>query len=268
MFTKTKETKKVSKEIREAIKNKMAEGRIRQILKPQEIPDDKQGMAYKISVLILGSKIEDISIGVKDSISMLEAQIIYTGNGLPQNANTVGICNVLQINKEKLCNIISPEKKDLTKVLNGLENNKVDWSDINIKNIADIIVKVDKKYREKAAWYCSQKFYNDVLESLKFASGSDKKVKDDGFLGYPVKTIESMSKEYKAGEVCLLFGDINEVVTIYEGKDMEVGETIRKLPKIVTRDYTYNRYDIDMIYEIKNIEENGPIAGLIIKGDL
>lgn len=248
----TKKTKKVSKEIRESIQDQMGESAIRQIIEPKDIPDDKKEMVKQTSVLslIVGErgwkKVMMIGEQVGNAISTFEEQVIFYGNGKEQNANVIGINNVLQ-NKKELCHIVNPVQA---------------WRDITFEDIKKVIEKVDKKYREDSAWYCSQEFADKILNPFIKAFDTGQKITDKGFINYPVKIIKEMSKIYKrSGEVCCLFGNLNEVVTIYEGKDMEVGETISQNSEIVN---TYNRYDIDLLYELKDIKENGPIAGLIV----
>lgn len=89
------------------------------------------------------------------------------------------------------------------------------YSEITLDDLRDVVALLPADYEEGAKWYCSKKFYYDVMHKLAEAAGvanifeilSDKKTRN--FLGYPVEFVSVMPVAEANSQICCILGDLS-----------------------------------------------------------
>lgn len=102
-----------------------------------------------------------------------------------------------------------------------------------------------------AKWYCHRTFYWQVMQTLAVTAGGVTMhevingVRSPMFLGYPVEYCQVFDRTAAASQVCTMFGDLSQALTLGDRKDLEFA--ISADATIVDGATTYNSFQMDML---------------------
>ncbi|MDX6696058.1 MAG: hypothetical protein QOF02_3661 [Blastocatellia bacterium] len=193
------------------------------------------------------------------AMAKFEDRAGFTGDGTEEFHGIVGVITKLRSLDASVANIAG-----LVEASGNL------WSEITLSDMRAVVARVPESADEtEAKWYCSRKFFAEVMLRLSGETIVERK----SFLGYPVEIAQVMPKKEANSSIPALFGDLRQAATFGD----------RRLPTFRITDSNRD----DFIYDILTIRgteridivahgvgnastdederEAGPIVGLIMR---
>jgi HK97 family phage major capsid protein len=149
------------------------------------------------------------------------------------------------------------------------------FSELTLANHQDVISILPLYAKRGAEWYCSNTYYESVMNKLAMAAGGTQPFQIiDGqrremFLGYPVNLTESMPTSDANSQVCVIFGNMPQAAmfgdragtTIAFSTDATVGSN-KTFEQDMMAVRGIERFDIN-VHDVGTATVAGPIVGLI-----
>ena len=144
------------------------------------------------------------------------------------------------------------------------------WSEITLSDMRKLIALIpDSADEQNAKWYCSRKFFAEVMLRLSGETILQRK----SFLGYPVEITQVMPKKEANSSIPVLFGDLRQAATFGD----------RRAPTFKVTDSNRDDFSTDLLTirgteridivvhgvgnasAVEDEREAGPIVGLIMQ---
>jgi HK97 family phage major capsid protein len=144
------------------------------------------------------------------------------------------------------------------------------WSEITLEDMRKVISLVpDSADEQNTKWYCSRKFFAEVMLRLSGETILQRKI----FLGYPVEVTQVMPRKEANSQIACLFGDLHQAATFGDRRKPTFAITDSNRDDFATDLLTIRgteRIDI-VVHGVGNASaeeeerEAGPIVGLIMQ---
>ncbi len=206
------------------------------------------------SIIAIG---EIVARSMTRSMAKKEDEVAFIGDG---TAEYFGMRGILGIFYKMLEDSIVPAGLSI-----GSGNT---WSGLVLGDFQDCVSLLPEDYDETAAWYCSKKFYYQVIWKLAAAAGvanifeilSDRKT--PFFLGYPVHFVRCMPAATAAAQIPITLGDLQAGAYLGERRILTIDQSEHVLfKKFQTCIRASERIDIN-IFGCGDATNPGPIVGL------
>lgn len=144
------------------------------------------------------------------------------------------------------------------------------WSEISLDDMRKVVARIpDSADEQQAKWYCSRKFFAEVLLRLSGETILARKY----FLGYPVEITQVLPKKEANSTIPILFGDLQQAATFGDRRMPTFAITDSSRDDFVfdiltirgTERIDINVHGVGNASSVEDEREAGPIVGLIMQ---
>lgn len=168
---------------------------------------------------------------------------------------------------------------DASKVAGLVEAAGATWDSITSDDMRAVVGRLPEYADTRdTKWYCSRKFWADVMVRILLESGGATAAQIEGqrvktFLTYPVEVAQVLPRKSAASQVACLFGDLRQAARFGDRKQIGVAVTDSNRTEFaedlltirgVSR-FDINVHDVGNASAVEDEREAGPVVGLITK---
>jgi HK97 family phage major capsid protein len=169
--------------------------------------------------------------------------------------------------------------QDVAKIAGLVEATGATWDSITREDMVAVVGRLPE-YADTpdTKWYCSRKFYTDVMLRIMLEAGGVTAAQLEGmryksFLTYPVEVAQVMPRKSGASQIPCLFGDLRQAARFGDRKQIAVDVTDSNRTEFeedlltvkgVER-FDINVHDVGNASAVEDEREAGPVVGLITK---